>query len=152
VQAGPVIGAGFLPGVASGVQLGVLLDPLGLPGLELSGAYFPWHEAGDVSFSLAYGRLAVCPLDAETGLARFSSCAGMAVGALYAQGYSGILDPVVHPFLDARASRRIAGPLIATLGVGIAVPLRRRYFNYNPPFQMSPVAGTLDLGLGVEVP
>ena len=61
--------------------------------------------------------------------------------------------------VEVRGTLRIVGPLTARAGLSAIVPLIRNSFVYDEPggaqralFQMSPVAGTLDLGLGVAFP
>jgi hypothetical protein len=66
---------------------------------------------------------------------------------------------VLDVSLEARARRRIVGPLVIAGGAALVVPTRRDRFYYRDAqgverdvFQMTPVGGVIDLGLGLELP
>lgn len=153
VDAGPVLSAGLLPGVtAPGVALRWLFDVDGVPGFEFSGAYFPPTDVEAMpDLELAYGGVALCPLSFGT-TTRLEPCGGVHVGWLHAS--TGYEDVAVIPFLGARGSHRVFGPLVASLGLGVFVPMNRQriVLRGSGTFELSPVAGVADLGIGFEVP
>jgi hypothetical protein len=153
VDVGPAVTTGFFTGLAPGVEGRALLDPTGLPAVEVLVAHFS-ETTGSVGYHATYGGLGLCPLITSTAVGRLSACAGGAVGAVKAQrsGFAGLVEVIVHPFLEARGAWRLAGPVLATGGVSVAVPLARPTFNYGNITQIDPVVGTAALGIGVEVP
>jgi hypothetical protein len=61
--------------------------------------------------------------------------------------------------VEGRVHRRLVGPLVLGAGLGLVVPVLRARFSAPSVlgtqvelFQMAPVAGELDLSLGVEFP
>ncbi|WP_437479392.1 hypothetical protein WME75_33415 [Sorangium sp. So ce1014] len=162
-------GLGLVPGPAS-VGVGVrahAMPPRG-PGFELGGVLWASPDVraapGSPAFSLAYGRLSVCPIEIVRGGTALSGCVGAMLGSLRVEG-----PAVPRRFrherlvfdlsLDTRVRRRFVGPLFGAVGLGIAVPTVRDVYFYTDAagarhdiFQMSPVSAILDLGLGLEVP
>lgn len=152
VDGGAASVVGMLPRPAVGFRLRTLLDPEGFPAIAMSGTYFP-AVAGGGTYELVYGALAVCPWTPDFEVVRLTTCAALAVGVIEASGGLGSrVDPAVHPAVTAGVSRRLLGPVVGTVDAGLAVPLSRRTYHYGEAFTISPVAGTLDLGVGVEVP
>jgi hypothetical protein len=169
VEVGPVGSIGLLPGgVGAGVQLRAHVAPPRGPSFELGGSF--WLDRtvhtthADPAFSLAYGWLAVCPVDVEVRGNALSACAAAQLGSLRvgAPALPGVFhqeELVFSLAAEARLRRRFAGPLFAGLGLGLAVPTVRDRFYFTDPagtrhdvFQAAPIAALLDLGLGVELP
>ncbi len=169
VEAGPIGSVGLLPGgVGAGVQLRAHVAPPRGPSFELGGSF--WLDRtvhtthADPAFSLAYGWLAVCPVDVEVRGSALSACVAAQLGSLGVSAPA--LPSVFHQeqlvfslAAEARLRRRFAGPLFAGLGVGLAVPTVRDRFYFTDPagarhdvFQAAPIAALLDLGLGLELP
>ncbi|APR81246.1 Hypothetical protein A7982_06593 [Minicystis rosea] len=167
VTAGAALGFGLLPRVGSGIALRAHVVPARWPSIEIGAVVWPGHTitAGPVSagFTLAYGTLAVCPGLTLAGTL-LEACAGVHAGALRVGGFGFALSYqqeqiVIDATVEARVRRRIVGPLLIAGGASMVVPMRRDRFYYldaqgaeRDVFQMSPVAGVLDLGLGVELP
>jgi hypothetical protein len=168
-EAGAIAGLGLLPsGVGVGLQLRAHVAPPRGPSFELGGAL--WLDRAvrtphaEPAFSLAYGSLAVCPVDVDVRGSALSACVGAQLGALSVGAAA--LPSVFHQeqlvfslTAEARLRRRFLGPLLGSLGLGLAVPTVRDRFYFTDPsgtrhdvFQASPIAALLDLGLGIELP
>ena len=165
-EGGFAVGLGMLPTIPAGGFLFRLraAPPVG-PSFELGGAvWLPSHASAGTStatFSLAYGSISVCPLDLDARGNTISACAGVRIGSLRVGDVPVIYrkeTPLVDLAAEARVRRRLVGPLLAALGIGIAVPTRRDRYYYadgivdRDVFRASPVAGTFDLALGLEIP
>ncbi|WP_437984378.1 hypothetical protein [Sorangium sp. So ce117] len=162
-------GLGLTPGPANvGVGVRAHATPPRGPGFALGGALWKSSVAGEVpgspAFSLAYGRLSVCPVEIARGGTALSGCAGAMVGSLRVEGPA-VQSRFRHErlvfdlSLDTRVRRRFVGPLFGAVGLGIAVPLARDGYFYTDEagerrdvFRASPVSAILDLGLGLELP
>ena len=108
--------------------------------------------------------LAACPLHVARWGFDLAPCAGVQIGALRAGGFGFDLSRqqeqlVLDATLGADLRRRLVGPLFAAAYVEMIVPLVRDRFFYltaggvkNEVFRMSPVAGSANLALGVELP
>lgn len=166
-EAGAVIGLGLMPSQPAGGMIfrGRATPPVG-PSFELGGSvWLDNHVAvgpGTATFSLAFGSAAICPMDLGSAGNTLSGCVGARVGSLRVGEVPSRFRQeslIVDVTLEARARRRLVGPLLLALGVGLAVPTRRDQFFYvdaggtrRDVFRASPVAGTLDLALGLEIP
>jgi hypothetical protein len=169
-QAGLIGGVGgLLPGVAAaGIAVGAHLTPPRWPALEVGGAFWPSRTAVKASvgasFSLGWGSLSICPLDLKGAANGLRLCLGGALGALVADTVG--LSPaarkdrwVFYPDAALRYQRRIFGLLTVSAGAGLLVPIERASFYYldasgmrQNVFQQGPIAGTLDLAVGVRFP
>lgn len=168
-EAGVLVGLGVLPRMPGvGVIFrGRAVPPVG-PSFELGGAVWiqsPVDNGGQpAAFSLAQGSIALCPFDLAAAGNTLSICAGARIGSLRVGG-EGLPSAyrkellVVDLTAEVRARRRIVGPLLLGLGIGLAVPTRRDRFFYvdgagteRDVFQASPVAGLFDFALGLEIP
>jgi hypothetical protein len=167
--AGVAGGVGFLPGVGvAGIAVHAHFTPPHWPALEVGGALWLPREAGTSSgggtFSMGWGSLAVCPLDLTLGASGLRLCLGGALGAIFASP-TGLLpgarqeQTVFSPQATFQYRRRLLGPLFASAGLGLLVPTARPSFYFTDlrgqredVFQAAPVAGTLELGLGVSFP
>ncbi len=163
LQAGGAAVMGLLPRVSGGVLLRSHVEPPHFWAFEVGGILFPAvvAEQGTVgaSFQLAEAFVSACPLTLRAFGAALSACAGVQVGSMRAAGVG--LEPVSAPeqglfnvTLEGRVHRRLVGPLVAGAGLGLVVPVLRSQFSYlgTDLFQMAPVAGAVDLSLGVEFP
>jgi hypothetical protein len=152
IDAGPIVSAGlFPPGVATGVALRWIFDADGWPAFQLSGAYWPpsGRSSPGIDYSLEYGGLAICPLAADLAV-RVEACGGMALGRVSTS--TNREDVAAHPFLEARVSRRLVGPMVAGVGVGMVFPLNQEGWELIGGHRPSDAVGTADLGIGIEVP
>ncbi|XXX77391.1 hypothetical protein WMF30_01275 [Sorangium sp. So ce134] len=163
-------GLGLVPGpgpASVGVGVRAHATPPRGPGFELGGALWAspdLREApGSPAFSLAYGRLSVCPIEIVRGGTALSGCVGAMLGSLRVEGPA-VPSRFRHErlvldlSLDTRVRRRFVGPLFGAVGLGIAVPTVRDVYFYTDAagarhdiFQVSPVSAILDLGLGLEL-
>jgi len=168
-EGGVVLALGLLPGLGAGAMLRLTLVPPRFWGIEVEGTYWPQGNfvVDDVGggFRLAYAGLALCPLEGGSHMFRGSGCAGMKVGAMMAHG-SGFDQSnarnslLVNASLEGRVRYRpTKAPVVASLGLGLSVPLTRLRFFYQPPegptrevFRLSEAIPTLDAGIGIEVP
>jgi len=168
-SAGGAVSLGLLPTVGWGATASVLVEPPGFWGIELSGTY--WHrtsvdaERGARSdVWLAYGGVALCPFRWEKGRLSYRACAGLEIGTIQSRG-SGFAEDradealALHAFLPSRFELRLAGPLVASLGLSLIVPLVRTELSYGLPdgskiaiFRPAPIAGATDLSLGLRFP
>ncbi len=160
---------GLLPTVGWGGSASVLLEPPGFWGIQLSGTDWANSTAeadrgAKSNVSLAYGGLALCPLFWESGRYSYRGCLGVEVGSLQSRG-EGFDTPAndealaVHAFLPNRFALRIAGPLEASFGLTLIVPLVRSELSYRAAdgtdiviFRASPIAGATDLSMGLRFP
>ncbi|WP_433926450.1 hypothetical protein AB3662_26375 [Sorangium cellulosum] len=162
-------GVGLVPGPASvGVGVRAHATPPRGPGFELGGVLWASPDVreapGSPAFSLAYGRLSVCPIEIVRGGTALSGCVGAMLGSLRVEGPAVPIrfrhERLVFDLsLDTRVRRRFVGPLFGAVGLGIAVPTVRDVYFYTDAagarhdiFRASPVSTILDLGLGLELP
>ena len=164
---GAVASVGPLPNVGVGAQLRALITPVPFFSFQLGGSvWLPQTTSlGDNGgrFFMALGTLSGCPLTGVRAGIRYAACAGVEFGAMHAGGFGfpltvGRDDPLVNGLLEARVVRKIVGPFAASVGAGLSVPFLREQYYYVDPggtprevFLASPVTGTLDLLLGVDL-
>lgn len=168
-EGGFALGFGLVPSKpGGGTVFRVRVAPPVGPSFELGGAvWLDSHAtlgADPATFSLAYGSAVICPLDVAAAGFTLAACAGARVGSLRVGGVGVPLayrqeELIVDVIAEARARRRIAGPLLVALGVGLGVPTRRDRFFYvdgegtrRDVFQAAPVAGVFDLAVGLALP
>jgi hypothetical protein len=164
LQAGGEVMLGLLPRVSGGVLIRSHIEPPRFLAFEVGGVLFPAVTAeqgtAGASFQLAEGFVSVCPLTLHAFGAALSACAGVQVGAIhaFALGVAGTSadEALFNVALEGRVRRRFVGPLVASAGLGLVVPVLRERFSYGAQgtdvFEMAPVAGAVDLSLGVEFP
>ena len=160
--------AGLQPDVGAALVPSVLVAPPHFWPILLSGGIGASTTSDTVrganaNVSLAYGALALCPLEAERGRVRAMACAGVLVGALRSTGIgfdttASASSLVAGPVLDGRVTLTIAGPLLALLAVDVVVPISRPEVGYTSPagestlFETGAVGAIGSLGLGVKLP
>lgn len=150
VAAGPTVAAGVVPGVAPGAHLRARLDPEGFPAVGLSTVIIPPSETHDVRFLAGFGGVAVCPWTGEVAVVHLAPCLGFAAGAL---DMAATTVGMAQPFVEVSVSRRLAGRVVLSVTPSVATPLLRPTLTHGSVvFEVPPVAGHLDLGIGVEVP
>ena len=168
VEAGAVFSLGLLPHLGTGFSVRGRLTPPGWPALELGGVVWLPGEASasghGARLSLVEGLVSLCPLATTALGVALSACAGIRVGGIRAGGFGFNLAyaeerPTVAPSIEGGLRRRLVGPLVAGLAAGLVVPLIRDRFYYAEAggvklevFRMSPLAGTLQATVGVELP
>jgi hypothetical protein len=167
LQAGGAAMLGLLPHTAGGVLIRSHIEPPRFWGFEVGGVLFPSVTAqqGTVgaTFQLAEAFVLTCPLTLHAFGGALSACAGLEAGAIHAEGFGfasavGQDQGLVAAAIEGRVRRRIVGPLLAAAGLGLVVPFLRERFSYTTSgtphelFLMAPVAGAVDLSLGVEFP
>ncbi len=162
LEAGGEAMVGLLPGVSGGVLLRTHIEPPRFWAFELGGVLFPAVSAAQgtvsASFQLAEAIALVCPLTLRAFGGTLSACAGVEVGSIRGDSPAvalGFEEGVFNVALAGRARRRLVGPLMAGAGLGLSVPILRERFLTSPGgdlFSMAPVAGTVDLSLGIEFP
>lgn len=157
------IAPSVLPG--AGLFVGVRLAP-GFPehvGLRLS-ATRSRRDAfsapgGQAEFELDTFRLELCPVGMQAAFVTLDICVEGELGTLEAAG-SDTLDPERHarPYRSlggsAIAALRPLAPLEVGLGAGLAHPLVRDRFSFNPRtfHEVAPLVGRLELSLGLVLP
>lgn len=169
VAASAVVGLGLVPGPADiGLAIYTHLMPRRGPWFELGGALWASPVVsvvrGAPAFSLAYGSLSVCPLNAARGKSVLAACLGVMLGSLRVDSVDLPSEYrrerlVLDLDLSARLRHRLVGPLFGSVGLGVAVPTLRDIFYLTDAagvrhdvFQASLIAGILDAGLGLEMP
>lgn len=158
---------GILPGFAPGVELGFGAKSPRLPELRLiAGWYAPRErrtsaEDAGARFDALYLGLEVCPLELESGISRWTLCAGQTLGRTHVAAFGFDENSTSNHFsyaLLARAAVHLdfASHAAVRLGARAEVPLSRGMYGYGTPeggqqglYQPSPVAAVLDLGLVV---
>jgi len=162
LQAGGAAMLGLMPRTSAGVLLRSHVEPPRFWAFEVGGVIFPSVEAtqGTVSagFQIAEGFVSACPLTVRALGAALSACAGVQVGSIRALG-TGLQaeQALFNVAVEGRVHRRLWGPLVAGVGLGLVAPVLRARFSYPAQggaelFSMAPVAGAVDLSLGVEFP
>jgi hypothetical protein len=166
VEVGAMTSFGLLPNPGAAIVLRGRIRPPELWAIELGAFLWRQSEAREgvlgARFRMAEAFLDVCPLTLKAFGAELSTCLGARIGSIRAGGFGFYLDDeneelVLSAVLGGRISRRIVGPLLVSGGLGLVVPFIRDRFFYRDSeansvgvFQMSPVAGSLDAGLGIE--
>lgn len=163
------VGVGLLPEVAPtlAIRLGVVAPhvwPIVVDGALFGEEHATARQNGDrVAFSLAWGGVSTCPISLDFGPGGLWACAGVDAGALSTRGLS---DSTLlsHQRFTSSAVVRVA----TTLNIGhhfflvavptLVLPFVRDTFDYvenrdtERVFRMSPVAATVDVGLGFRTP
>ncbi len=168
MRGGPTFSLGLLPSVGAGVALRVTVVPPVLFPFEVGGVL--WAEQRVTSPGgtfgadvwMAFGTVAACPLHGELRGFFWASCAGVEVGAAHVGGFGFEVtraeDVVLaNVSVGAQLRRNIVGPVFGALGLGLSVPFLRLDLYYQAggqlreAFTAPPLAGTMDLALGVEL-
>jgi len=131
------------PGPGLGGYVSGLLEPPGFIPLEGYGALWvdPTSEGGP-TFSLAYVGAGLCPLRYREGMLAAYACASGQLGYLRPSASSSA-QLYAAGALEGRLSVRVLGPIAARAGFSFVVPVVK---------MSSPVAATMDAGLGVILP
>jgi hypothetical protein len=168
-SAGATGGVGLLPSASLGVTAEAMVEPPSFWGILLSGTYWlgvtvDAERDARSEVSLAYGGLGLCPIRWSQWRASYRVCAGVGVGSLRSRGVGFDTEKAdetlaAHVFLPNRFGLALVGPLVATLGLTLLVPLARTELTYRAAdgssrvlFQPSPIAGAADLGLALHFP
>jgi hypothetical protein len=156
----PNVGLGFAPEVA-------IFPPSFFAVLVSGGVSLPTdvpaERGATIEGSLAHGAIAFCPLRLDRGALRGLACAGALVGALRSRGVgfdttASSSSLTAGPTASGRVSYAFAGPVVAIFGAGVVVPLAHAELAYRTTsgessvFRTAAVAGTADLGIGVQLP
>lgn len=163
LQAGGVAMLGLLPQVSGGVLLRSHVVPPHFWTFEVGGILFPAVASAQndlgVSLQLAEAFVNLCPFTLDAFGTAISACAGLQAGAIHAIGLDSAAGTVqeqgvFNVALEGRVHRRLVGPLVLGAGLGLTVPVVRASFSYGGQeiFTMAPIAGAVDLSLGVEFP
>jgi len=160
-------GLGQLPGVAlTGSAYAALRFPRG-PRIELGISYLPARTArpergaGEASFALLLGSLAVCPLRLQVWSTP-ELCFGAELGSLssHARDFAFANQSAHDWVVNLRASGGwdvvLAAPLFMRVAVLLSVPLLQRNYTFRGPdnapvslFRMPQAAARAELGLGI---
>ena len=160
--------AGRLPGAVPGLGVGVGLRSPGGWRLELELAAFAEATAGDgtgeTSLRWVAAALAACAPGLRPGGWQLTACAGLEIGAVGAEGAGFTRNRRDRQLLidglgRLRVERRLAGPAFLVLGVTGRLAVLRPRFGYEdeagrfqPLYQPSLAAATVELGLGAHFP
>jgi hypothetical protein len=157
---------GLLPGLAIGGRLAVAIEPPRLWRIEAGGTV--WQErdaeaaAGGASVSMWTLDLAICPLSFEREALAAWACIAQRAGTVRAEGVGFDRNAAQKDtFLAAEtrlgATWTFASPFIVHVAFGLQAPLVRLSFVYRDAqgdigsvYGMSPVAGTLGVGIGAR--
>ena len=169
-EAGVALLLGAVPGAGVGALVSATLEPPGFWQLVADGLITLPSRAdvrggvGGADVWLALGGLSLCPVYGRVSRVGLAACAGVQVGTVRVEPVD-LAAPadqeqlLVNLAARALARWRIAGPLVVRAAVLLAVPFVRDEFTYRqgdgterPLFRMSPLAGGLELALGVQVP
>ncbi len=167
LSAGPLIGLGLLPSPSIGARLRAAITPPGLFPFELSGDLFAparaEAEGVGLEMFLAQGRVRACPLTGTFTRWGLVACGGFDFGGLRGGGFGFPVDRSAELFTAAasaggRVQLRLGTIVLLSLGLDLAVPFVRARVSYAAPeggrrelFLTSPVTGTADLALGIEM-
>jgi len=157
------IAVGLLPGASIGLTASASLRPPAWPALVAEAALYPPRtaraDAGRADFLLAWGGLAICPVDASPGPLHLRLCGGLLLGALSVRpvGLDGSASGerfVGSGAVRAAAGVRLSGPVLLRGSLALLVPFPRDRFlaEGDELFRMSVVALAFDLGLAVRFP
>jgi hypothetical protein len=144
---------GLLPDPSLGVHADALLTPPGFVPLEGFAAVFPHDSTGPAPRGVTFWSVLVggglCPLRFLGSRLALYACAAGIAGALASSGPLST-KPIIGAELEGRISVRLDGPFVLRAGLALVVPfLHPSSGTAANPFQLSPVAGTADVGLGV---
>ncbi len=161
--AGVAVGAGLLPGTSLGLSTTIIVEPPSFWGILIGGTY--WFQRSvraeqnaSSDSSLAYASVGLCPARFGADRVSYRLCAGLSLGSLRSRGVEFDLvenDEKLAAYVTVpnRLGVRIAGPLAATAGVTLLVPLVRTELTYRDAagvshtlFDPSPIAVSGDLG------
>lgn len=149
------VGLGLLPGVGLGGRVRLGVDPPGFVPVSFEGELLPYGVVDGVGFTRMTGGLALCPLSWAPGRFGLDGCLGIDAGVLFVvAGEADATERVlVEAQLLARPRLRVVGPLWLESELRLYLPLRAVAFaaEGEPLFAPSPVAGMLDLGLGLRL-
>jgi hypothetical protein len=167
LELGPAFSVGLLPMLGVGAAVRGWIQPprrfsLHLGAVVWSPSSASPSDAGAELFG-AEAFLTACPLQDAGDLVFYAACAGLQVGALRAVGFGYPVtlsqeQLLLNAVVEGRVRRRFLGTFTISGGIGVAVPfLRGRFFATvggaeRDVFVVSPVIGSADLSLGVELP
>ncbi|GAC1583802.1 MAG: hypothetical protein NVS3B20_13980 [Polyangiales bacterium] len=163
---------GLQPNIGFALSPSVVVQPPGVWAILASGgvsARTTVHAERDaiVEASLAHGVLALCPLTIDRGRVHALGCAGGIFGGLRGRGVrfdtvTTSTSIVSGPLLTGRLSFQIGGPLAATVGGSLIVPIARAELGYQTnglststeatAFRTSAVAFAAEVSVGVRLP
>ena len=160
-----VAAVGIAPSPTIGGQATFLARPPSFVPLVLEGSLMPFATvdlgAGDrARFVQVLAGIAICPLWTRLGSVELHGCVGLDAGARIVTGDAARVDETERLLIQARATMRAHWDLgrrfTLRAGLHLAVPFRRAAITadggattlFSPP----PVAGMLDLGIGVHFP
>jgi hypothetical protein len=168
LAAGALMTAGYLPGLAPGIELVFTLSPATVWPLRLAASYLPEQTvpasmlgSGTTSFGVSQAALGACPWQMGNVL-HAQLCAGAALGVLrttsraYARGGSERSDLMFDAQAQFDLQWRVLTHIVLQLGAGLALPFIQRRYAYQgldgqsqPLFRTTQLTGRLSLGLGV---
>lgn len=149
---------GLLPTPSLGGSTTVIVEPPGFVPIALEGALIPFsragHASGHADFLQVHAGVQLCPLALRDGGLALHGCLGADAGAVFVVG--GDVDERERVIGLAHAALRghwdVAGPLTLRAAVHLLVPFRHEPFTAsgNAFYAPEPIAGMLDLGVGVH--
>lgn len=158
--------AGLVPDVGWVVSGFALVTPPHFFGIRAKGSsYLPTNQriegVARAEIALVSGQIGVCPLQIRSAPFGFTACADGLLGELSARGsgfpdsrgYGTLLGGIV---LDLVGELAVTRSVVLTLSPALVVPLSRARLSYEDAagqkqtiFEVSPVGGSLALGLAV---
>ncbi|MDB4995067.1 MAG: hypothetical protein JWM74_2499, partial [Myxococcaceae bacterium] len=165
-----VTALGLQPRASLGVGVNAILEPPHFVPLEgFSAIFFDSTAAGDngsyVTLDVAYVGGGLCPLRSRGRTLHLFACIESHLGLTRARtgGFEAspteAFRPIVDSALSGRATVRIGGPFALRAGLSAVLPLLRYRYTLQrddgsrgTAFVASPIAGVLDIGIGLALP
>ncbi len=157
-----VMALGLLPTLAPGGVGALVVEPPGFVPVVFEGVLMPFsraeHETGHVDFLHVHGGLQICPLWVRAQGLALHACVGADLGAVVVIG--GDLDlqqderVLGQAHILVRGHWDVGGPWTLRAALHLLVPFRHEPFVFGSSaielWDPSPVAGMLDLGIGLH--
>jgi hypothetical protein len=164
--------AGYLPNVGVGLGAVGMIEPrAAIPFIGMGSYWFDStasaEQGASTSFQLLLLGSGFCPLwhHARNGRGHLYGCGVGHLGLMrvhssgFATSAGNDMRVVLDGGLEARATVLVVKPFVLRFGASGVIPLIRDTFTYNRAdgtqariFRMAPVAGLMDVGLGMELP
>ncbi|MFK7985249.1 MAG: hypothetical protein AB8I08_04390 [Sandaracinaceae bacterium] len=158
-----LVGAvGLTPTLSLGGMTSIILEPPDFIPVLVEGVLIPWSPAntpaGQADFLHFHAGLQLCPLALREGGLALHGCLGADAGGVIVVGGDLQVDEGERIIGQAHAVLRghwdIIGPLTLRAGLHLLVPFRHDAFTVagSAIYSPEPVAGMLDIGVGLHVP
>lgn len=158
-----LVGAvGLTPTLSLGGMTSIIVEPPDFIPVLVEGVLIPWSPAntpsGQADFLHFHAGLQLCPLALREGGLALHGCLGADAGGVIVVGGDLQVDEGERIIGQAHAALRghwdIVGPLSLRAGLHLLVPFRHDAFTVGGAaiYAPEPVAGMLDIGVGLHFP